>query len=66
MADTTLSRSAHAAAIGLLLAHNDAQEGRLAAAVWAKQPSPVAGIEDEVDAFEDDVVAVCLGDIADL
>src|SRR5581483_12215901 len=46
------SRPGHRSAIGLLLAREDAEERRLADAVRADDPDPVAGRHDERHAVE--------------
>ncbi len=53
-----VGRHGEGSAVGLLLAGEQAQEGRLARAVLTDQAEGLARVGDEVDAVEDDTVAV--------
>ncbi len=50
--------------VGRLVAHQHAQQGRLAAAVGTDEAHPAARADKQVESREDDLVAIRLGDAA--
>ena len=58
-------RRGDVAAVGLLSAGDDADEGRLAGAVLTDQADTLAGRDGEVDAVEDEAGVVGLGQVTD-